>query len=273
MFGRVFCLVLFLIVLLLAASACQGPASGTDDGSASNAERHWAPPPLTDSAGELPEGRDILRRNIDFMQGHRQVAFHATVTYEVVQENGQKLHFDMLHRVAMQRPDRLFWVTLHDDATVDSAWCGDGEFTLLKQPANLWARIDVPLDLSDAVTRLSEEYRVAVPFVDLLSGDVAELWLGDDVLSVDYIGESWVEGWWTDHVAVRKPGVEFELWIRQGDEPFPAKIALVLTDEPGLPGNTARFREWATEIPKGSIPSFKPPEGSERVEAAPVSRD
>jgi len=228
---------------------------------------------LTGSIGELPEGRDILRRNIDFMQGHPQVSFRAMVTYEVVQENGQKLHFDMLHRVAVQRPDRLFWVTLQDDATVDSAWCGNGEFTLLKQPANLWGRIDVPLGLSEAVTRLSEEYKVAVPFVDLLSGDVAELWLGDEVLSVDYIGESWVDGWWTDHVSVRKPGVDFELWIRQGEEPFPVKMALVFTDEPGLPGHTARFRGWSTAIVEGSIPSFTPPEGSERIEAVPVSEN
>jgi len=267
MFGRAFCLVLILLVV----AACQGPTPGTDGGSASNPERHWVPPPLTGSAGELPEGRNILRRHIDFMQDHRQVSFRAVVTYEVVQENGQKLHFDILHQVAVERPDRLFWVTLHDDATVDSAWCGDGEFTLLKQPANLWARIDVPLDLSEAVTRLSEEYHIAVPFVDLLSGDVAELWLGDDVLSVDYIGESWVEGWWTDHVAVRKPGVEFELWIRQGDEPFPVKMAMVLTDEPGLPGHTVRFRGWSTKISEDLIPSFTPPEGSEQIEAAPVN--
>ena len=136
----------------------------------------------------------------------------------------------------------------------------------------MWGRVSVPPALSDAVSRFAHEYNVPVPFVDLLSGDVAELWLGEDVEWVDYIGEAWAEGQWTDHVALRTPSADVQLWFRKGDEPFPVKMAIVHTDEEGLPAFTARFRRWATQIPDGAIPTFVPPEGSEQLEIVPSHR-
>ena len=254
--------------LLLVLSLLLTPAAstaGTDDGP-------WSPPALTGEAGDLPEGRDVVRKAVDFMKSHKRLGFEAVSTYESVQENGQKLQFTMLQRVAMQRPDRIFWVTLYDNAKTDTAWCKDGTFTLIKQPANVWGRVKVPEDLSAAVSRMSEEYNVVVPFVDLLSGDVSELWLGEQVEYVHYIGEAWAEGHWTDHVALRRPGIDMQIWFRQGDEPFPVKMAIVHTAEEGNPAYWARFREWSTQIPHSAIPEFEPPEGSEQLEIAPVVR-
>ncbi len=231
----------------------------------------WSPTALTGEAGELPDGREVVQRAIDFMKSHDRVGFEVVSTYEVVQESGQKLQFGMLQRVAIQRPERIHWVTLHDNAATESAWCQDGTFTMIRQPANVWGRVDVPPTLSDAVSRIAHEYNVPVPFVDLLSGDAAELWLGEEVEWVNYIAEAWADGQWTDHVALRKPGVDVQLWFRKGAEPFPVKMAIVHTDEEGLPGFSARFREWSTRIPDGAIPKFVPPEGSRQLEIVPVS--
>jgi len=243
----------------------------TSVGSGRAAEQDpWSPTELT-GAGDLPDGRDVVQRAVDFMQSHDRVGFEAVCTYEVVQENGQKLQFGMLQRVALQRPDRLHWVTLHDDAATETAWCHDGTFTMVKQPANVWGRVSVPPTLADAVSRIAHEYNVPVPFVDLLSGDAAELWLGEEVEWVNYIGEAWAEGHWTDHVALRRPGIDVQLWFRKGDEPFLVKMVIVRTDEDGLPGFSARFRKWSTRIPDGAIPKFVPPEGSRQLEIVPVS--
>jgi hypothetical protein len=42
----------------------------------------------------------------------------------------------------------------------------------------------LPPTISDALIRVAEEYNIVVPFLDLISGDVAELWLGDEVESI-----------------------------------------------------------------------------------------
>ena len=232
----------------------------------------WSPSALSGESGDSPEARAVVRRAIDFMRSHPRLAFEALSTYEVVQSNGQKLQFDMLQRVALEQPGRLFWITLHDDASRDTAWSDTGTFTFLREPANIWARVQTPPTVAGAVSKIAADYNIVIPFVDLLSGDVDDLWLGDAVESVDFIGEAWAEGQWTDHVAVRKPGFDTQIWFRQGDEPFPVKIAIVRTALDGQPGFWARFRRWATDLPDGSIPKFEPPENSERVEIVPKGK-
>ena len=212
---------LLLSVLFALLVGCGAPAPAEDD--------VWTPPALADDVGELPEGREVVQRMVDFMQSNQELAVEARVTYESVQESGQKLQFDMLQRVAMRKPDQLFWVTLRDDATQDRAWYDKGRFRVVRQPANMWGEIRLPGGIAEAVQELVANYMITVPFPDLLSSDPQELWLGDDVTSIWYVGEAWVDGRWTDHVAIRKPGAD----IRSGS------------------GRTNRSRpRWPSSIPR-----------------------
>ena len=230
----------------------------------------WTPPALPDDAGELPDGREVVQRMVDFMQGNQELAVEARATYESVQESGQKLQFDMLQRVAMRKPDQLFWVTLRDDATQDRAWYDKGRFRVVRQPANLWGEIRLPGEITEAVQELVDNYLIVVPFPDILSGDPQDLWLGDDVTSIWYVGAAWVDGRWTDHVAIPKPGADIQIWVQQ-DEPFPAKMAIVYTEEEGMPGYTARFSKWSSTLPADpSLFEFTLPEGAEKIDVVPV---
>jgi len=230
----------------------------------------WTPPALVDDGGELPEGREVIQRMVDFMNGTQDLAVEARVTYESVQQSGQKLQFEMLQRIAMRKPDQIFWVTLRDDATVGTAWYDNGRFNMVRQPANVWGEIRIPGGIATMVQELVDNYEIVVPFPDILSGDPAELWLGDDVTSITYVGEAWVNGRWTDHIAIRKPGADIQIWV-QKDDPFPAKMAIVFTDDEGLPGYVARFDKWSTELPDDpSLFQFTPPEGAERIDVVKV---
>jgi len=171
----------------------------------------WSPLPLPDRDQELPEAREVVQRAIAFVESLEAFRFEALVTYEVTQADGHKLQFDMLQRLAIHRPDRVHWFVLEDDASSSTAWLDRGSFTMIRQPANVWARVTVPPSIPESVQRLDEEYRVDVPFVDLLAGQATELWLGDEVETVDYIGEAWIAGTWTDHVGINKPGVDVQL--------------------------------------------------------------
>jgi hypothetical protein len=63
------------------------------------------------------------------------------------------------------------------------------------------------------------------------------------------------------------------MWVRQGDEPFPAKMTIAFVDEEGRPSYTARFRRWSTALPEGDA-TFEVvlPEDAQQVEVAPVVR-
>jgi hypothetical protein len=48
-----------------------------------------------------------------------------------------------------------------------------------------------------------------------------------------------------DHLAVRTAGgVDFQVWIAQGDEPLPRRIVITYKDENGQPQFWADFSNW-----------------------------
>ena len=73
----------------------------------------WTPPPLPDGDTEPPDAGAVVRRAAEFIQSQPEFLTEAMVTFGALQESGQTLHFDVLERVAIRRPDKLAWVTLH----------------------------------------------------------------------------------------------------------------------------------------------------------------
>ncbi len=258
-----------VVTALLVAGACQPPdVPSIEVGIPEGAD--WRPTELTGDGMELPDPRDVIRRMTDFMGNHDDMRFEALVTYQAVQENGQKLNFDLLQRMAIRQPDRLFWTTLRDDGSTNTAWFDRGDFTLLRQPANVWGQVNLSPNIPEAVESLVYEYDLDVPFADMLINEGGELWLGEEVTSVEYVGEAWVEGYWTDHIALRMPGADIEFWVRHGAEPYPSRLTIVYTEEEGQPSYSARFRNWGTTLPAGTLPAFVPPAESEELEMVAV---
>ena len=152
----------FSVVLLLTlTSGCQSeqPTEKTS---------LWDPPALEEEEAAPPEGRDVILRLTDFMSSQQEFMTEALVTFEAMQESGQKLHFDLVQRVALRKPGQLFWKTLRDDATIDTAWFSDGRFTMYKEPANVWGQSDAPTVIPEMIHLLRDEYQPDIPFEDLL---------------------------------------------------------------------------------------------------------
>lgn len=244
------------------------PMADTPAGSESD---FWNPPALAEDAGPIPDGRAIIGKMVEFMASHDELAAEALLTYEAVQESGQKLHFDLLHRIAVRKSEKkLYWTTLRDDGTTDQGWITNGEFTLIKRPANIYAQIDGPVAIPEMVTMLTEEYGIDVPFEDVISGDASDLWLGDEITEITYVGEAFIGGRWTDQVAIRKPGMDIEIWVVKGDAPYPAKIAAVFTEIEGLPSYVLKFQKYSTVLPTSESINLEIPEDAERVDLSPV---
>jgi len=207
----------------------------------------------------------------DFLASQPLVLTEALVSYESVQESGQKLQFDVLQRMAVQKPDKFFWVTVQDDGSANSAWFADGKFAMLRMPANVWGQISGPATIPAMVDRLISEYNLDVPLPDILGRD-PDVPLVDEGAEIWWVGEAWVEGYWTNHIAIRQPGEDIQIWVRKGDQPFPAKMAITFVNEEGQPTYLARFRLWSTTMPNAATQfTFTPPPDAERIEVVPVS--
>ncbi|MHC4089180.1 MAG: DUF2092 domain-containing protein [Planctomycetota bacterium] len=250
--------VCLLFVVVALASGCQ------QDGGTSVAIT--MPPDEQDSLA--PE--ELLTEMAAFMAAHDDYAFEALVTYQSLQESGQTLHFDMIQSVAVSQPDRLFWTTLNDDASSDKAWYSAGQFSMLKQPDNIYGQIDVPATIPEMIDVVTNDYGIVVPFSDLLASGDESVFLRDLEAS-EYVGLAWVEGAWSHHLALRNELVDFEVWMQAEGDPIPLKLAITWKLEEGLPAYVARFREWNfSPILDESQFHFNVPSGAELIEILPM---
>jgi len=247
-----------LFVALALASGCQ-----QDGGS---------PVAITPAPEEQDplEPEELLTRMAAFMATHNDYSFEAIVTYQSLQETGQTLHFDMIQRVAVSQPDRLYWETVNDDAQSDNAWFNAGQFSMIKQPDNIYGQIEVPDTISEMIDVLVNEYGVIVPFSDLLKKTGESVFL-QDLQDSDYVGLAWVEGVWSHHLALRNEIVDFEVWMQAEGDPIPQKLAITWKLEEGLPGYVARFRKWDFS-PKFDEAQFRfeAPNEAERIAIIPM---
>jgi len=250
--------VCLLLIVLALTSGCQ------QDGEAPVA------PPLPPDEQDPLTPEELLTQMAEFMAAHDEFSFEALVTYQSLQESGQTLHFNMIQRVAVGQPDRLFWETLNDDGTSDNAWYSTGRFSMVKQPDNIYGQIGVPDTMPEMIDVVTNDYGIIVPFSDLLASGDESVFL-KDLQASQYVGLAWVEDEWSHHLALRNDLVDFEVWVQAEGDPIPLRLAITWKHEEGLPGFVARFRKWNfSPMFDESRFRFDVPNGVERIEILPV---
>ena len=224
--------------------------------------------------GPMPSAEAVLEDMVTLMGSQQDLAVEAYITYEVLQDSGQLLSFNTVQYLDMRRPNLLAWTTVRDDATVDDVWFADGIFTMLKHPENFYGRIDdLPTEITAAVDALEDVYGIFVPFSDLISGHALQIYL-EDSDSRMYVGEAWIRGQWTHHLALRGEDFDVELWVSAEGNPVPLRMGIRWMSEEGQPSFTARFRNWDL-TPDFDDTSFQAdlPEDAERVIVVPIVDD
>jgi len=88
------------------------------------------------------------------------------------------------------------------------------------------------------------------------------------VVEAEYVETATIDGLSCDHIAARtSQGVDFQVWIAQGDEPLPHRVVITNTDE------TGQLQFWAdltvcnlSLVISASSFLLTPPEGAEKVQ-------
>jgi len=257
-----------LVVSLIGLSGCS--SKGATDGGPEFAMP--TDPPAGD--GRLPTADEVLEGMVAFMASQQNLSVDAHATYEVLQDSGQLLTFDSVQYLDLSRPDRLAWTTVRDDATVDEVWFADGVFTMLKHSDNIYGRVeDLPTEITEAVDVLVDEYTIFVPFSDLISGHAKQVFLEKSDSKV-YVGEAWIRGRWTHHLALRSGDFDIELWVSADGDPVPLRMGIRWKNEEGHPTYFARFHNWnLTPVFDDTTFRANLPENAEHAVMVPVVYD
>jgi hypothetical protein len=209
--------------------------------------------------------RRTLQAMSDYLASEQRIAFDFDTTFEVVSADGQKLALTQSGAATMERPDRLH--VRRQGGFADMEVLFDGALlTILGHNLNLYTQIELPGSIDTLIDELRDTYGRPLPGADLLVGDVYGT-LMPDVIDVKDLGAGVVGGVMCDHFAFRTEEVDWQIWIADGDRPYPCLYVITSKMVTAAPQYTVRVSNWRTgdEVPTADF-AFANTTGAERIE-------
>jgi hypothetical protein len=194
----------------------------------------------------------------------------AEITSEEVLLDGQKVQFANVADMVAMKPDRLRLSMTSDRK--ERLFLYDGkDFTLFAPRKNFYATVPAPPTIRELVDRLDDQYGIDMPFVDLFRWGTPESSSKDITAAAD-IGPGVIDGITCGHYAFRQPGLDWQVWIQEGDFPLPRKLVLTTLTDEARPQYVATYT-WnlAPSVDSGAF-AFVPPKDAKKIALVDVMK-
>jgi hypothetical protein len=188
--------------------------------------------------------KKLLKGMSDYMAAQKSISFDFDAGLEVMTKDDQKLSLLSSGSVVLNRPDKIRFTRSGGFADIELSFDGK-TVTLLGKNANIYAQADSPGTVDQLINDLQEKFQRPMPAADLLLSNAYDE-LASDVTDVKDLGSGVVGGVECDYLAFRKQEVDFQIWIAQGDKPYPCRFSITSRTVPGSPQYSIQIRDWNT---------------------------
>jgi hypothetical protein len=189
------------------------------------------------------DAKRLLKAMSDYLTTQQAMSFQYDSILEVVTKDGQKLALASSGSLVADRPNKIR--ATRSGGFADAEVFFDGKtLTLLGKNLNIYAQKDVPGTIDNLVDELHKQNR-PLPAADLLLTDSYDA-LMLDVVDVKDLGSGVIGGVECDYLAFRAKEVDWQIWIAQGDRPYPCRYVINSTLMDGQPQYSIQIRDWKT---------------------------
>jgi hypothetical protein len=190
------------------------------------------------------DAKGLLKAMSDYLASQKAMSFNYDTNLEVVTKDHQKLLLASSGKVEVGRPDKIRVTRAGGFANVELVFDGK-TMTLLGKDANLYTQVAVPGTIDHLVDELKDKLQRPLPGADLLLPDVyGELM--HDVTDVKDLGSGVIAGVECDHLAFRNSEVDWQIWIAQGEHPYPCRYVITARDVDQAPQYSIQITGWKT---------------------------
>ena len=224
-----------------------------------------APASAQTAAGAKPDPKAILMGMAEYLSKLQSFSVDVRDNYDTVQKTGQKITYNETRKITVARPDRMRTEVVESNGDQQTLVINSKDIALTSQPANVFAQTPSPGTLDQAIVFYVRDLGMRLPFARLLvTTGGAEL--AAQTRALDYVEKTNILGAPAHHLAGRAQGVDFQVWVTDGDKPLPLKLVLTYVEEKAQPQFRAEFSDWnvAPQVSDATF-AFTPPEGSHRI--------
>jgi hypothetical protein len=223
----------------------------------------------TAAEGLDPTADEILRSMSTFLASQQAFSVSTDISTEIITQEGQKLQLNAHSDLLLQRPSSFYAARRGRFADLETFFDGR-QLTLYGKTLGAYVQRDLPGTIDDAIGELEAGRGPGLPASDLLLSDPYRA-LANDVTGSGYFGRAFIGGVECHHIAFREADVDWQLWVKVGDEPLPMKYVITTKWMTGAPQFSVQLSNWNLKpaIKAGRF-TFVPPSEAMRVEVLPV---
>ncbi len=178
----------------------------------------------TSATADEAHARKLFEAMSEYMTSQNAISFTYNSNLEVVTDELQKIGFASTGGATLQRPDKLRVSRTGGFADVEMAYDGK-TFAMIGKNLNVYAQTDMTGNVDKLIDALRFDYGLEAPAADLLSSDPYEVMMSN-VTDVKDLGSGIIAGKECDHLAFRTEATDWEIWIAQGDKPYPCRFTI-----------------------------------------------
>ena len=133
-----------------------------------------------------------------------------------------------------------------------------------------YATAPAPATIIDLVDTLDAKFDIEVPFVDLFRWGTPESDVADITDATD-IGPVSINGVTCEQYAFRQKGLDWQVWIQNGDFPLPLKLVLTTTTDEARPEHSSLYTWNLAPSYNDKAFVFDPPADAKKITFAEVA--
>jgi hypothetical protein len=188
--------------------------------------------------------KNKMKAMSDYMAAQKMISFGYDADLEIVTPDHQKLMLANSGTVDLSRPNKIR--ATRDGGFSDVEMIFDGKtLIVLHKNANDYAQADVPGTLDHLIDELRDKFHKPVPGADLLLSNIYDQ-LMPNVTDTKDLGSGVIGGTECDHFAFRTQEVDWQIWIAQGDRPYPCRYVVTTKLVDQGPQYSVQVRDWKT---------------------------
>jgi hypothetical protein len=211
----------------------------------------------------------ILQQMTDYVGGLYQFSVKTENDLEDVLDAGHRIDFDVYASVTVARPNKLR--AERKGALIDQVFYYDGKTLTLYNPVdNVYATEPAPETVEGLLDYVRESLGIMIPASDLVYHNAFKL-LMQDVDFAMVVDKTVINGVECNHLLFSRPGVDFQVWVADGDRPLPMKYVVTDTANPGMVSITTVMSGWnvAPAVADARF-TFVAPTGAKKVGFMPL---
>jgi len=205
----------------------------------------------------------------DYLKTLKIFRISSEVSRDEIVDSNMKIQKSASNEVSVQLPDRLYAHMAGDEQ--DLQFIYDGQtLTLYDTQGNHYAVTPTPPTVARTLDAIRARYGIVFPLADFIYMSADENLL-QNITAAGYIGTSRIDGVECDHVAIRQPDVDWQVWIEKDETPLPRKLVITSKTQPTHPQYIALLKWDLAPAINNDLFTFTPPPDAVRIKFARVT--